>query len=126
MNFSILLVLKNRSNYTVRLMHKWNLEKFPHKIWIADGGNDSHIEALLLNKENFKKRMSAAKKEISHYSEYDFVIINNDLQQAVDQIKLILLSERLRGYRHLNLDKTEEFSLKNLPLLVFLDLLVMD
>lgn len=54
MNFSILLVLKNRSNYTVRLMHKWNLEKFPHKIWIADGGNDSHIEALLLNKENFK------------------------------------------------------------------------
>ena len=33
------------------------------------------------NKENFKKRMSEAKKEISHYKEYDFVIVNNDLKQ---------------------------------------------
>ena len=58
------------------------------------------------NKENFKKRMSEAKKEISHYTEYDFVIVNNDLQLAVDQIKIILFSERLRRYRQLNLDKT--------------------
>ena len=60
------------------------------------------------NKENFKKRMSEAKKEISHYKEYDFVIVNNDLQLAVDQIKLILFSERLRRYRQLNLNKTIE------------------
>jgi len=60
------------------------------------------------NKENFKKRMSEAKKEISHYKEYDFVIVNNDLQLAVDQIKLILFSERLRINRHLTLNKTIE------------------
>ena len=58
------------------------------------------------NKENFKKRMSEAKKEISHYKEYDFVIVNNDLQLAVDQIKLILFSERLRRYRQLTLNNT--------------------
>ena len=58
------------------------------------------------NRENFKKRMSEAKKEISHYKEYDFVIVNNDLQLAVDQIKLILFSERLRRYRQLTLNKT--------------------
>ena len=58
------------------------------------------------NKENFKKRMSEAKKEISHYTEYDFVIINNDLQLAVEQIKLILFSERLRRYRQLTLNNT--------------------
>ena len=52
--FSILLVLKDRSSYTVRLMNKWNSENFPYKIWIADGGKDRHTEALLLNKENFK------------------------------------------------------------------------
>ena len=56
------------------------------------------------NKENFQKRMSEAKKEISHYKEYDFVIVNNELQQAVDQIKLILSSERLRRHRQLILD----------------------
>ena len=60
------------------------------------------------NKENFHKRMSEAKKEISHYKEYDFVIVNNNLQLAVDQIKLILFSERLRRYRQLNLNKTIE------------------
>ena len=60
------------------------------------------------NKENFKKRMSEAKKEISHYKEYDFVIVNNDLQLAVDQIKLILFSERLRINRHLKLNQTIE------------------
>ena len=60
------------------------------------------------NKENFKKRMSEAKKEISHYKEYDFVIVNNDLQIAVDQIKLILFSERLRINRHLALNQTIE------------------
>ena len=58
------------------------------------------------NKENFKKRMSEAKKEISHYKEYDYVIVNKDLQQAVDKIKLVLFSERLRRHRQLILDKT--------------------
>ena len=60
------------------------------------------------NEENFKKRMSEAKKEISHYKEYDFVIINNDLQIAVDQIKSILFSERLRINRQSTLDKSVE------------------
>ena len=58
------------------------------------------------NKENFNKRMSEAKKEISHYKEYDFVIVNDDLQIAVDQIKLILFSERLRRHRQLTLNNT--------------------
>ena len=65
-----------------------------------------------LSKINFSRKgeitvvISEAKKEISHYTEYDFVIVNNDLQLAVDQIKLILFSERLRRYRQLNLNKT--------------------
>ena len=58
------------------------------------------------NQENFKKRMSEAKKEISHYKEYDFVIVNKDLQLAVDKIKLILFSERLRIHRQLILKNT--------------------
>ena len=58
------------------------------------------------NKENFQKRMSEAKKEISHYKEYDFVIVNDDLKEAVDKIKLILFSERLRRHRQLSLNNT--------------------
>ena len=55
------------------------------------------------NKENFIKRMSEAKKEISHYKEYDFIVVNDELQKAVNQIKSILFSERLRRYRQLKL-----------------------
>ena len=57
------------------------------------------------DKNNFLKRMSEARKEISHYIEYDFVIINNEIEKAVSQIKSILFSERLRRYRRLNLNK---------------------
>ena len=58
------------------------------------------------NKENFLKRMSEAKKEISHFEEYDFVIVNKKVQVAVNQIKSILFSERLRRHRQLNLETT--------------------
>ena len=58
------------------------------------------------NKENFIKRMSEAKKEISHYNEYDFVIINTKIKLAVEQIKSILFSERLRRHRQISLKTT--------------------
>ena len=51
------------------------------------------------NKEDFKKRMSEARKEISHYNEYDFVIINEEIEIAANSIKQILYSERLRKHR---------------------------
>ena len=57
------------------------------------------------DKKNFLKRMSEARKEISHYIEYDFVIINNEIEKSVSQIKSILFSERLRRYRQLSLSK---------------------
>ena len=60
------------------------------------------------DKKNFLKRMSEARKEISHYLEYDFVIINKEINLAVSQIKSILISERLRRYRHLNLENIVE------------------
>ena len=33
--------------------------------------------------DSFKKRMSEARKEISHYNEYDFIIINDDVQNPL-------------------------------------------
>ena len=57
------------------------------------------------DKKNFLKRMSEARKEISHYLEYDFVIINEEIETAISEIKSILFSERLRRYRQLHLNK---------------------
>ena len=55
------------------------------------------------NKEDFNKRMSEARKEISHYNEYDFVIINEEIDIAVNLVKSILYSERLRKHRQTSL-----------------------
>ena len=51
------------------------------------------------NKDEFLKRMSEAKKEISHYDEYDYIIINKDINVAVNSITSILFVERLKKNR---------------------------
>ena len=60
------------------------------------------------NKETFMKRMSEARKEISHYDEYDFIVVNDEIELAFNNVKSILYSERLRRFRQieskLNLD----------------------
>ena len=57
------------------------------------------------SQDSFKKRMSEARKEISHYLEYDFIIINDDIQESVNKIKTILHSESLRRRRKVGIDK---------------------
>ena len=49
------------------------------------------------------KRMAEASREISHWPEYDYVIINDDVQVSHQQIMSILVSERLRRRRQLGL-----------------------
>ena len=58
---------------------------------------DSQIEV--------KKRMSQANDEISHYMEYDYIIINNDLEAASNEVLNILNAERLKRKRLINLDE---------------------
>src|SRR5210317_207877 len=60
------------------------------------------------SQDSFKKRMSEARKEISHYSEYDFIIINKDIEESLDKIKSILFSERIRRHRLVGIDKFVE------------------
>ena len=54
-------------------------------------------------KDEMKKRMSLVQNEISHFPEYDYVVINKNLKKCVDQVKNIINSERLRRSRLINL-----------------------
>ena len=38
--------------------------------------------------------MSKAKSEISHWIEYDYIIINHDISKSADEVKTILFAER--------------------------------
>ena len=44
-------------------------------------------------------RMRKAADEISHWSEYDYVIVNEDLERSVADVRAILRSERLKRER---------------------------
>jgi guanylate kinase len=47
------------------------------------------------------KRMAKAADEISHWPEYDYVIVNRDVDRALMQIKSILEAERARRTRQI-------------------------
>lgn len=49
--------------------------------------------------EQIQHRMSKAADEMSHYMEYDYVIINKDVNKAIAKAQLILDAERLKRTR---------------------------
>jgi guanylate kinase len=44
-------------------------------------------------------RMAKASDEISHYQEYDYIIINEDVEKSLTELRSILLAERLKRPR---------------------------
>tara|TARA_B100001123_G_C15290832_1_gene1017370 strand:- start:1420 stop:2058 length:639 start_codon:yes stop_codon:yes gene_type:complete len=48
-------------------------------------------------------RMAKAMDEISHYPEYDYIIVNDELEESIANVRAILHSERLRRERQIGL-----------------------
>jgi guanylate kinase len=48
-------------------------------------------------------RMAKAADEMSHWPEYDYVIVNRDKDEAFDQVRAILAAERLKRERQIGL-----------------------
>lgn len=44
-------------------------------------------------------RMAKSQAEISHWAEYDYVLVNNDIHQAEAELRAIVIAERLRRDR---------------------------
>jgi len=49
-----------------------------------------------------KKRMDEASTEISHYHEYQYIIVNDDFEMALLDLQSIILGERLKSQRQMN------------------------
>jgi guanylate kinase len=46
--------------------------------------------------EVIARRLAAATREIENYDKYDYILINDDLEESIDRLEAIVLSERLR------------------------------
>lgn len=51
-------------------------------------------------------RMARAADEISHWDQYDYVIVNDDIDAALQNVRVILASERLKRERQTALTET--------------------
>ncbi|MGE0232533.1 MAG: guanylate kinase [Flavobacteriaceae bacterium] len=49
--------------------------------------------------ETISKRLANAREEIRHWREYDFVIVNRDLEDSVRDVQAVLIGERNRRAR---------------------------
>jgi len=49
------------------------------------------------------KRMAEASREISHWPEYDYVLVNDNIEESQKQVMAVLSAERLRRRRRIGL-----------------------
>ena len=62
--------------------------------------------------EVIAKRLANALEEIPHWREYDYVVVNDDLDRAFNEVQSILTAERLRRDRRPGLFEFEDSLLK--------------
>lgn len=49
----------------------------------------------LNSEEEMRRRLDTARQEIENYSKYDYILVNDQLEQSADELKAIVLSERI-------------------------------
>ncbi len=47
------------------------------------------------------KRMAKSEAEISHWAEYDYIIVNDDLDMAMEELRTIVAAERIKRRRQM-------------------------
>jgi guanylate kinase len=50
-----------------------------------------------------RKRMARASDEMSHWPEYDYIVVNHDLDNSISEVRTILAAERLKRARQIGL-----------------------
>ncbi len=53
--------------------------------------------------EVMRRRMAKAADEMSHWAEYDYIVVNQDVEESVAAVRSILAAERLRRERQVGL-----------------------
>ena len=89
-----------------------SLSKFVISIFILPPSIRALQERLMKraqdSSETVKDRMTKSIGEIMHWKEYDYVIVNNDFEQTLDEVKSIITSEKLRRVRNSQLEEFVE------------------
>jgi guanylate kinase len=52
-----------------------------------------------------QKRLAQVAADVTHFAEYDYVLINSDFEESVIRVRQILAAERLRSHRQVGLSE---------------------
>jgi guanylate kinase len=52
-----------------------------------------------------RKRLAQVAADVTHFAEYDYVLINSDFEESVTRVRQILAAERLRSHRQVGLSE---------------------
>ena len=75
------------------------LSEWRAKIWLLRNRSRDTLESEV----DIRGRMAKAADEMSHYTEYDYVIINYDVEEAIAKAQTILDAERIKRRRMIGL-----------------------
>lgn len=64
--------------------------------------------------EDLKIRLKNAKEEINHLHEYDYIVVNDNLEKALEELKSIVIARRSKASRVISSGKTSKI-LAGLP-----------
>ena len=70
-----------------------------------DGRTSNAVKARNQDSDEAFAEVAAAAAEIAHWQEYDYVIINADVDESFSELVCILSAERLKRERRLGLDQ---------------------
>ena len=74
--------------------------------------------AKRLDPEKDLRRLRTAETEIAHWQDYDFVLVNDDLERCFKDLKQVLVAERLKRHRQPHLPALAETLLKDLKAVI--------
>jgi len=87
---SIFVLPPSRTELESRLRKRSELESRSRHHSISDD-----VESRIRSEFEIRRRLDTARKEIENYPNYDYILINDRLDQSVDDLEAIVLGERI-------------------------------
>ena len=87
---SIFILPPSREELERRLRRRTLAENEMRRQLTGDGKSEEELEAVL------QRRLQEASREIENYSEYDYILVNEKVEPAIDVLQAIVKSERLK------------------------------
>jgi|SRR5947209_792475 len=66
----------------------------PSRVELESRLRKRSVSENVRSEETIRKRLDGARKEIENYPNYDYILVNDHLEQSVDELQAIVLSER--------------------------------